>query len=40
MIQVTMKIIYEEKFISYANVEIYAENEEDAAYSFKMEVIK
>ena len=24
------KFIFEEKFISYANVEIYAENEEDA----------
>ena len=32
------KFIFEEKFISYADVEIYAENEEDASIgSFKME---
>ena len=33
---VTMKkFIFEEKFISYANVEIYAENEEDARLQFQ-----
>ena len=29
------KFIFEEKFISYANVEIYAENEEDARLQFQ-----
>ena len=29
------KFIFEEKFISYADVEIYAENEEDARRQFQ-----
>ena len=29
------KFIFEEKFISYDNVEIYAENEEDARLQFQ-----
>ena len=29
------KFIFEEKFTSYANVEIYAENEEDARLQFQ-----
>ena len=29
------KFIFEEKFISYADVEIYAENEEDARLQFQ-----
>ena len=29
------KVIFEEKFISYADVEIYAENEEDARRQFQ-----
>ena len=33
------KFIFEEKFISYADVEIYAENEEDARRQFQMETI-
>ena len=29
------KFIFEESFVSYANVEIYAENEEDARLQFQ-----
>ena len=29
------KFIFEEKFISYANVEVYAKNEEDARLQFQ-----
>ena len=34
-LHIMKKFIFEEKFISYADVEIYAENEEDARRQFQ-----